>query len=326
LLRQEDAVSVAAVSANAFTRVAFGPFDPHSPQAFAIASLFTNSLALCGAIFLLVSALVTACVVRFRAKPGQEPRQVDGNKLLETAWTVVPIVVLIGLCAYTARAMNVSDASIDRPPDVTVVAHQWWWEVTYPSGAVTANEVHIPTGKPLVLRLESADVVHDFWVPQLGRKMDATPGRPTAIWIEADQPGVYDGACAEFCGAEHAWMRIRVVAHPPEDFARWQEHELAPATVPKEAAAERGAGSFRTMTCGKCHAIGPGGEGPRFAPDLTHLAERSTLGAGVLPNTPADLTRWLREPQAIKPGCHMPDTGLTEAQVGDLVAYFETLQ
>jgi cytochrome c oxidase subunit 2 len=313
------------------------PFTPHSPQAAAIASLFKDTLGVCGAVFLLVTLLVAWCVIRFRARGGADPAQVEGHTGLEIAWTIAPILVLGVLLFLTVGAMNASDPPVDRDPDITIIGHQWWWEVRYASGAVTANEIHIPTGKALIFRLESADVTHDFWVPELGRKMDATPGHPTSIWLEADDPGTYVGTCAEYCGVEHAWMRIRVVAEPPDAFAAWERHELTPAPVASEDRAQRGAALFSSMSCIGCHRIGgtsPGassstiadGKGARFAPDLTHLAERATLGAGVLANNPTNLALWLKDPQAIKTGCHMPNAQLTQAQTTELVAYFETLK
>jgi cytochrome c oxidase subunit 2 len=301
-------------------------WDPVSPQAIAIRDLFTTSLLVCAAIFALVTVLILYCTVRFRSAGAPEPVQVEGHKGLEIAWTAAPILVLIWLLVLTARAMDVSDPPVDREPDVTVIGHQWWWEARYPSGVVTANEVHIPTGKALVVRLESADVIHDFWVPGLGRKMDAVPGRPTSIWLEADQPGNYGGTCAEYCGAQHAWMRILVIAETPEEFSEWQRHQLSPAATATEVAVARGAATFNSMTCVKCHAIGSAGKSAPFAPDLTHLATRATLGAGVLENTPANLALWLRDPQQFKEGSHMPDAQLSESQVADLVAYFETLR
>jgi cytochrome c oxidase subunit 2 len=316
-----------AVEARAFTAIFDGsPFEPDSPQAAAIASLFRSTLFVCGAVFVLVTVLVMVCVVRFRADGVRVPAPIEGHTGLEIGWTIAPVVVLIGLLYLTVRAMNASDPPVDRDPDVTVIGHQWWWEARYPSGAVTANEIHVPTGSPLVFRLESADVIHDFWVPELGRKMDATPGRPTTLWLQADHPGTFLGTCAEYCGAEHAWMRIVVVAEPPEKFAEWQRHQLAPAATPIDAVASRGEALFRSMTCVDCHRVGGTGGEARFAPDLTHVAERSTLGAGVLANNPTDLGRWLKDPQAIKAGCHMPDAQLTDSQVADLAFYLETLQ
>jgi cytochrome c oxidase subunit II len=315
------------VSAGAFTAVGWrSPFDPVSPQASAIRDLFTDALFICGGVFLLVAVLVLICIVRFRSGGGHEAAQFEGHTRLEIAWTAGPILILIWLLFLTVRAMDGSDPPIDRDPDVTIVGHQWWWEAKYPSGVITANEIHIPTGKSLVVRVESSDVIHDFWVPELGRKIDATPGRPTSIWLEADRAGSYTGTCAEYCGVQHAWMRILVVAEAPETFAEWQRHQLAVAPRPIEAPARRGAATFESMTCVKCHAIGGRGDNARVAPDLTHLASRTTLGAGVIPNTPADLAHWLQDPQGIKEGCHMPDAQLTDAQVADLVAYFETLK
>ena len=318
---------LAAVRGPALADTAWSsPFGPASPQAAAIRDLFTTALFICGAIFVLVACLVGYCVIRFRADGVRQPEPIEGNTRLEIAWTIGPVLILAWLLVLTVHAMNTSDPPIDRDPDVTIIGHQWWWEARYPSGATTANEIHIPTGKALVVRLESTDVIHDFWVPALGRKMDATPGRTQSIWIEADQPGTYSGACAEYCGAQHAWMRIAVVAETPDAFAQWQRRQLALARAPTEAPAVRGAATFSAMSCVTCHAIGGTAATARFAPDLTHLATRTTLGAGVLSNTPADLARWLHDPQEIKAGCHMPNAQLTDAQVADLVAYFETLR
>jgi cytochrome c oxidase subunit 2 len=312
------------------------PFTPHSPQAAAIANLFAEALVICGGVFLLVTVLVVICVVRFPARGGPEPVQVEGNTRLEIGWTLAPVLVLIGLLVLTVGAMNASDPPIDRDPDVTIIGHQWWWEARYPSGVVTANEIHIPTGKPLVFRLEAADVTHDFWVPELGRKIDATPGHPTNIWLQADEAGTYTGTCAEYCGVQHAWMRILVVAEAPDAFKAWERRQLAPARRAgastsgsgPDALASRGAALFASMACISCHHIGgaKGDTQARFAPDLTHFAGRATLGAGILANNPRNLAAWLKDPQAIKTGCHMPNTQLSDAQTAELVAYMGTLE
>jgi cytochrome c oxidase subunit 2 len=308
---------------------AFGtPFDAHSPETRAIAALFSETLGVCGVIFVVVVGLVTYCVVRFRARPGDaEPRQIEGHKQLEIAWTIVPCLIVIGLFVLTTRAMALSDAPPDHDPDLVVIGHQWWWEARYPNGAVTANEIHIPVGKDLIVRVESADVIHDFWAPSLGRKIDATPGHPVSIRIQADAPGVYHGACAEYCGTEHAWMRFDVVAEPPADFDAWVAEQAGAAAVGLGSA---GAKLFSERTCVQCHAIrGTEADGvppARVAPDLTHFASRQTLGAGVLPNTPENLSVWLKYPQSIKPGCHMPSLRLTERETQDLTDYLEVLR
>ena len=300
-----------------------------SPQARAIDELFQNSFLICGAILAIVTGLIAYSAYRFRKRDEADPKQIEGHTRLEIAWTIAPCLIVIGLFALTIRAVRGSDPEVAvGEPDLTIVAHQWWWEVRYKSGAVTANEIHIPTGRPLTVRIESADVVHDFWVPDLARKIDAIPGTPVAIQMQADEPGTYLGTCAEYCGTQHAWMRIVVIADKPDDFAAWERHELEPASPPQSEAAIRGERIYNDKTCVDCHGIEsrktPHPE--RVAPDLTHLAERTTLGAGVMKNTPEELTRWLREPQEVKAGSHMPNVRLSEQEAADLVAYFEELK
>jgi cytochrome c oxidase subunit 2 len=298
------------------------PFDAHSPEARAIAELFTATLGVCGVIFVLVAGLVTYCVVRFRARPGDaEPVQIEGHKRLEITWTLIPCVIVLGLFGLTARAMARSDAPPDREPDLVVIGHQWWWEARYPSGAVTANEIHIPSGQDVIIRLESADVIHDFWAPALGRKIDATPGRPVFVRIQADAPGVYHGACAEYCGTQHAWMRFEVVAEEPAAFNAWSARQAAAASPPESDSARRGARLFKDRTCVDCHSVRGLAPAAKAAPDLTHFASRKTLGAGILPNTAEDLYVWLKYPQSIKPGCHMPSLRLTDDETQDLANF-----
>jgi cytochrome c oxidase subunit II len=305
-------------------------FSPGSPEAHAIADLFRSTLFVCGAIFALVAGLLAYAVVRFRHRAGDgEPEQTEGHTRLEIVWTVVPVLVLAGILAMTSSTMSAVDPPADREPDLTVIGHQWWWEVRYrASGAVTANEIHVPVGRRLLVSIEAADVIHDFWVPELARKIDAVPGHPNHIWMQPAAPGTYLGACAEYCGTQHAWMRLRVVAHEAAEFEAWQAHEAGPAPVPLGGAAARGASVFREHTCVSCHNITVpyGAPGPRVAPDLTHLASRATLAAGAVENTPETLARWLQDPDAIKPGSHMPNLHLAADEVTGLVAYFETLR
>lgn len=303
------------------------PFDAHSPEAQAISSLFVKTLLICSVIGVVVAALVAWCVIKFRAKEGaKEPAQVHGSTRLEIAWTIVPFLIVVWIFVLTVQAAGASDPPADRTPDLVIIGHQWWWEVRYPNGAITANEIHIPTGKKLLVRVESADVVHDFWVPQLARKIDAVPGHPSTIWMSADAPGTYLGACAEYCGMEHAWMRIVVEAQNQGDFDAWAEHQLDAAPAPTTTQQSNGLTLFTQKTCIQCHAVTGLPVLARVAPDLTHLAARKTIGAGVVLNTPTELGRWLQHPQQIKPGSHMPDLQLTDAEVADFVAWFETLR
>jgi cytochrome c oxidase subunit 2 len=305
------------------------PFEPHSPETRAIADLLMETLAVCAVIFVVVSGLLAFCVVRFRARPGAaEPRQIEGHKKLEIVWTLVPCLIVAGLFVLTGRAMALADAPSDRDPDLVVIGHQWWWEARYPNGAVTANEIHIPVGEDVVVRVESADVIHDFWAPALGRKIDATPGRPVFVRIAADVAGVYHGACAEFCGTQHAWMRFDVLASPRPEFEAWLAHHAAPASFPESESSTRGRKVFVDRTCVQCHAIRGATTGSSpvgVAPDLTHFASRALLGAGVLKNTPENLFLWLKDPQSVKPGSHMPSLRLNDDEARDLTTYLEGL-
>lgn len=303
-------------------------FSPESPQAAAISHLFIFSGIVCAVIFAVVAGIIIYSLVRFRWYEGMvDPPQTSGNKVVEVVWTVIPFLIVILLMVLSLRAMNESDPPPSGPPDLVIVGHQWWWEVRYANtDVVTANEIHIPTGRPLGIRLDTADVLHEFWVPQLTRKMTTVPLRGNHIWIQADKPGIYEGLCSEFCGTQHAWMRFEVVAQSPADYEAWLRHQEAPAPKPRGREAEEGWRVFSTMTCIECHAIRGTDASGRAGPDLTHFASRRYFGAGVALNTPANLRRWLVDPQQIKPGAKMPDFNLTRGQIRDLVAYFETLQ
>ncbi len=280
------------------------------------------------AILVVVTALVTYCVYKFAEKPGvQPPNPIYGNTKLEVGYTVSFFIILGVILVFAIRSMSASDPAGTRSNTLLVVGHQWWWEVRYPgTGIITANEIHIPVGEDERVGLTSADVIHDFWVPELGRKMDIIPGVENSIWLAADTPGAYLGSCAEYCGIEHAWMRIRIIAQTPPDFAEWEAaQESVPATPPAGLAAQ-GAQYFQRLSCASCHAIRGTAANATVGPDLTHVASRETLAAGRLINTAENLADWLHEPELIKPGCKMPNLHLTGEQQNALVAYLETLR
>lgn len=306
--------------------LAAGVFSPQSPQASAIVDLFYIVLVICAGVFVIVTYLVTHSLARFRSRSQQlEPSQVGGHKTLELVWTVGPLVLVIWIFVLTVRGMSRADpVKENRPPDLTVTGHQWWWEIHYKSGAVVANEIHIPVGEKLLVQVDSTDVIHAFWVPQLARKIDMIKGHPNQIWLQADHPGTYLGVCAEYCGTEHAWMRFLVVVDPAAEFNDWEQQQLRSA--PASLAVMRGARLFQQMTCVNCHAIKGTGAQMRVGPDLTHVGSRQQIGAGILDNTPANMTKWLKNPQAIKSGVLMPNPGLTDAQAADLAAYFAMLK
>ena len=302
---------------------------PQSHYAHSIFELSTWVLYVCLAIFLLVAGLVTYAGWKFRARPGEaDPEQVFGSTKWEMVYVIPPTILLAVIFGFMLHVMHTSDPPAQASgDDIVIVGHQWWWEVRYPKlGFITANEIHIPTGKNVQFGFESADVIHDFWVPELGRKIDLIPGRHAKIWLAADHPGTYLGTCAEFCGKEHAWMRIRVIADDPAAFAAWSATEQAQAAAPNGTAEQRGHEYFTGMPCANCHTISGTSARGRIGPDLTHLASRETLAAGRLRNTPDQLSAWLHDPDAFKPGSHMPNLRLTDEQRGDIVQYLETLK
>jgi len=286
--------------------------DPQSPLARAIYDLGIVSGVVFALIFVIVTGAIVYAIFRFRVREGEpDPKQIAGNRKVEMAWTIIPFLIVVFLLVMTLGAMNRADPPPAPSPDLVVTGHQFWWQVDYPgSGVITANEIHIPAAKPLSVRLESKDVLHEFWVPELTRKMSNVPGQPNHIWLQADKPGTYIGQCSEFCGTQHAWMRILVVADEP--------------TTDVTA---KGLALFKTSTCINCHAIrGVAGADLRVAPDLTHVGSRKQLGAGILENTPANMRLWLKSPQHIKPGALMPDFSLTDEQLDQLSEYLSTLR
>lgn len=213
---------------------------------------------------------------------------------------------------------------------VDVVGRQYWWEVRYPEeDIVTANEIHVPVGRPVRLRLASGDVIHSFWVPRLAGKLDMVPGQVNELRLQVDEPGVYRGQCAEFCGVQHALMLLDVVAEPPEVFARWVAANHASAAAPGDSLARRGLRAFRAAECGHCHTVkGITRERAMGAvgPDLTHFAGRRRLGAGVRDNNRGNLAGWILNPQDLKPGNHMPPSELTSEELHALLHFLETLR
>jgi cytochrome c oxidase subunit 2 len=319
-------------------------FDPASPPAESIRSLAVLVLAITGVIFVVVEGILIYAVIRFRRRVDAgtaEPPQVYGSKPIEIAWTAAPALIVFVLVLVTARTLWEVNVPPPQPGEgdntlfVTVVGRQWWWEYNYDHyngrelGFTTANELHIPAGadgvaRPVYLSLKSADVAHSFWVPRLAGKTDVIPGRVNNMWFQTDQPGLYVGQCAEYCGMQHANMLIRVVVDSPGDFERWLEDEQKPAV--EDPAAGAGRTAFLAQSCVNCHRVrGTPAQG-RYAPDLTHLMGRRTLASGMVENTPKNLGGWLADPQRIKPGCLMPAFGLGERERDDNVRYLLTLR
>jgi len=310
-------------------------FSPLAQPAQEIKETSLLVLAVCTVIFIVVAGLLVYALIRFRHRAGDEasePPQVYGSNQIELAWTVLPVLIVFVLILVTSR--TIANIQNRKPPQgtvhATIVGHQWWWEIRYPElGIVTANELHVPasdeTGsRPTFLKLQSADVAHSFWVPQLAGKTDLIPNKENLMWIEPTKPGTYLGNCAEYCGTQHARMLIRVVVHSPDEFDHWVRDQQQATSVTTNAAEGRKA--FFANSCVNCHTIrGTSAQG-KFGPDLTHLMSRETLAAGAAPNTTDNLRLWLRDPQRIKLGCLMPNMQLTDQEVDQIVAYLQTLK
>jgi cytochrome c oxidase subunit II len=301
---------------------------PQGPAAERIAGLWWIMFGLAGTIYGVVVALLLIGLFRRRRLESEGERHpADGRAWILGGGVALPVAVLILLFALTLGTM----ASLAAPPSaaliVELVGHQWWWEVRYPDRQViTANELHIPAGRSVRLSLTSADVIHSFWAPELHGKIDLTPGRTSSFWIEARQPGVYRGFCAEYCGDQHANMAFLVIAEPPDQFAAWLERQRQAASAPTDLLAQQGRTVFQRAGCALCHIIRDAPAATGAGPDLTHLADRRTIAAGRLANTRDNLARWLTNPQAIKPGNKMPVPDLTPEELQALLAYLESLK
>lgn len=280
------------------------------------------------AIIALVVFLALAWVLlRFRDRPGAPaPPQTRGHTLLELSWTVAPALVLLVIAIPTIQVIFRTQAAPSAQAlEVVVRARQWWWEFRYPTlGVATANELHLPAGRPVALTLEGPDVIHSFWVPQLGGKRDVVPGRVNRLTLTPDATGEYWGQCAEFCGISHANMRLRVVVEAAAAFERWVAAQRAPPAEPSGAAAD-GKTFFASHACVGCHTV-RGVSAGVLGPDLTTFGSRTTLAAGLLPNTPENVAAWVKDPGAIKTGAKMPNLGLSDAEASAVAAYLTGLR
>jgi cytochrome c oxidase subunit 2 len=307
-----------------------GPYStlaPRSDVARAILDVYVLIVGACIVIALVVFVALVWVLIRYRGRAGAPlPGQTRGHSALEISWTLAPAIVLLVIAIPTIRVtFKTQAAPAPGALEVVVRGWQWWWEFRYPGlDVVTANELYLPAGRPAVLRLEGPDVIHSFWVPQLGGKRDVVPGRVNRITLTADTPGEYLGQCAEFCGTSHANMRLRVVVVPPEAFERWVATQQAPPAA-ADGATAAGQAIYTRSACVGCHTI-RGVSSGTLGPDLTHFGSRATLGAGLLANTADNLSAWLRDPPALKPAAKMPNLGLSEPDARALATYLLSLK
>jgi cytochrome c oxidase subunit 2 len=309
---------------------------PESHQSRDIASMFWWMMG--GAwigLALIVALLVWAWHGRRRRGFGDDTEGVKPGE--RRAWYVVVGAGVAAPVALIVTLFVVSDIFVIRTTEapaagstqltIQVIGHQWWWEVRYPgTPAVTANEIHIPVRTPVRVEVQTADVIHSFWVPELNRTIDTIPGRTNAIELYADAAGRYRGQCDEFCGLQHAHMAFYVFADPPAVFRRWLDAQSKPAAAAGSGLAAAGERLFMNGPCSSCHTIRGTGASGDTGPDLTHIASRTSLGAITVANTPAELARWIDHSQELKPGNQMPDFAYDAGQLGSLVAYLEGLR
>lgn len=302
---------------------------PASEQADQIYRLSVYFIIAASAVLLLVVTLLVYILIKYHSKPSDiEPKQTRDNKAVER-WMIAGPAILVGIFFYlTIDTMRKVESPITgQKPDIIITGHQFWWEVNYPADNVTtANEVHMPVGKKLLVQLKSADVIHDWWVPSLGNKMDLIPGRDNHVWITIRKPGIYEGTCSEFCGAQHAWMRIKVIAQNAEDFQAWLTANQKPAIEATGEIALKGKNIFLKSACSSCHTINGTTAQGKIGPNLSHIGSRSTLLSGMLTNTDSNLEKWISDPQKIKPGSLMPKFIYQQDTITALAAYVSQLK
>ena len=312
--------------------------SPAGPGAQRIASLWLAILAVCIVAFVIVWAFLLRTFRNATSTLEPPPVILDteasdrkARKVVSGFVTVTILILFVILVSSVMTGKKVTQAFVSKNPvTIQVTGHQWWWEIRYPNSdasktIITANEIHIPTGVPIVMNTSSRDVIHSFWAPNVHGKRDLIPGYTSAFWFEVDKPGTYRGQCAEFCGLQHAKMAFFIVAEPLDKFEQWQAQQLSEAHAPANDLEQRGQQVFLRNQCVMCHTIRGTIAGSRVGPDLTHLASRQSIAAATLPNDPGNLGAWIVDSQHIKPGNRMPPNPLSGDDLTALLAYLENL-
>ncbi len=314
-----------------------GYLDAAGQRAHIILPLTWLTIAISVLVCVVIAILLWLAVRRARSSGGAVEtratavtRGPSGVRWIGMGVAISAIPLLIALVWTMVALAEASGPPANPALTLDITAHQWWWEVHYDAAQpdqtfTTANEIHIPVGQRVLVRLHGGDVIHSFWVPKLTGKTDTIPGQTNVSWMEADRPGRYRGQCTEYCGWQHAHMAFEVVAEPPAQFERWRAHQLEPAPAPTTPEQTRGQ-SLVEYRCGACHRVGGTSAGALAGPDLTHVMSRSSIAAGTLPNGVGTMAEWIEAPQALKPGNLMPNQGLSAQQLMDALAYLETLK
>jgi len=314
------------------------PNDPLGPQARAAADIYWIMFIAAVIVLVIVDGGLIFAGFKFRARPGHTAKQFHGHNLLELVWTIVPTIMVISFSVLSFEKLNfMNDTRTNAEMTIKVEGTQWTWVYSYPEEQrfkaadgtylQAAEELHIPVDTKVRLELSSKDVIHSFWVPNIGGKKDAVPGRPTEMWIQADRPGTYKGQCFEFCGTGHADMLVTLVVHPKADYANWVTGALVEYNRANSEETKRGRELFISLPCAGCHTIKGTRAGGKVGPELTYVASKPSIAGGLLsPVNEANLTKWIQNPPAVKPGTVMPKLDLSAEQITDLVNYLLTLK
>ena len=314
------------------------PNDPLGPQARASADVYWIMFIAAVIVLVIVDGGLIFAGLRFRDRPGHVAKQFHGHNFLELMWTVVPTIMVISFSVLSFQKLTfMNDTRNGAQMTLDVQGQQWSWIFNYPkedrfklkdgSYLSAGEELHIPVNTKVLLQLSSKDVIHSFWVPNIGGKKDAVPGRPTELWIQADRPGTYKGQCYEFCGTGHADMLITLVVHPTDEYASWLSGAIAEADRLRDPATTKGRETFLSLACAGCHTVKGTAASGKVGPDLTHVASKPSIAGGALsPVNEENLTKWISNPPAVKPGTLMPNLGLPPDQIHDIVQWLLTLK
>ncbi len=313
------------------------PNDPLGPQARSSAEIYWIMFVAAIVVLVIVDGGLIYAGIRFRDRPGHTAKQFHGHNFLELLWTVAPTLMVISFSVLSFQKLTVMNDTSGAGMTMDVQGQQWTWQMNYPkedrfklsdgSYLQGAQELHIPVNTKVHINLSSKDVIHSFWVPNIGGKKDAVPGRHTDLWIQADKPGTYKGQCFEFCGTGHADMLITLVVQTPSEFAAWIKDSLAEANRLNDPATKTGRETFLSLACVGCHTVQGTVAAGKVGPELTHVASKKSIAAGTLsPVNEETLTRWIKNPPAVKPGTLMPNLGLSDEQIHDIVQWLLTLK
>jgi cytochrome c oxidase subunit 2 len=337
--RRRIAITFAAMTVAAFAFAGCGTsrspnmLDPKGTEARHIAGVWWLMFGIASGVYLVVAGLIVYAIRKGRRAaaaadaPDETPSPRFDDRMITWGGVVIPLLILLVLAVVTVRTTNALRRPEPNALRIDVVGKRWWWSVTYPSiHFVTANDIHLPAGRPIEIHLSSDNVIHSFWVPQLAGKVDTIPGQDNVLRFSASTPGTYEGECAEFCGIQHAHMGFVVVVQSPGDFGRWLAEHENPPLEPASELADEGQVAFNAQPCAGCHTIAATQAQGTLGPDLTDIGERPTLGAGAAVNDPSNLARWITDAPSMKPGVLMPKITMSSADARAIVAYLESLK